>query len=62
MFSSAGIRYIHDDFLPGGVVGDISDGFLFVCHWLCSIHNVLEHGSLSVGGHRDEIKSVSESK
>lgn len=40
--------YIHDDFLPDGVVGNISRGLFFVCHWLRGIHDVLEHGSLSV--------------
>lgn len=40
--------YIHDDFLPDGVVGNKSRGLFFVCHWLRGIHDVLEHGSLSV--------------
>lgn len=53
--SSAWICYIHDNFLPGGVVGNIGNGLLFIRHWLCGIHNVLEHGSLSAWGQTDEI-------
>lgn len=40
--------YIHDDFLPDGVVGNVSRGLFFIRHRLRGVHNVLEHGSLSV--------------
>ena len=53
VLSSTPIGYIHDDFLPGGVVGDVTDGLLLICHWLCGVHNVLEHGSLSARGETD---------
>lgn len=51
----ASVSYVHDDFLPGRVVGDVANLFLFIPHWLCGVHNVLEHGSLSVRVQRDKI-------
>lgn len=36
----------HDDFLPGGVVGDVADLFLLLCDPLHGLHDFLEHGSL----------------
>lgn len=55
--SSTPISYIHDDFLSGGIVGDVADGLLLICHWLCGVHNVLEHGSLSARGETDQTRS-----
>lgn len=40
------MSYIHDNFLSDGVVGDEGDGLLLVCHRLCGVDYVLEHGSL----------------
>lgn len=40
------MSYVHDNFLPDGVVGDEGDGLLLVCHRLCGVDYVLEHGSL----------------
>lgn len=42
------IRNVHDDFLPDGVVGNESRGLFFIRHRLCGVHDILEHGSLSV--------------
>lgn len=52
MSLSACAVHIHDDFLSGGVVGDEADGLLLVRHRLGGVHDVLEHGSLSVVGRR----------
>lgn len=48
------LSYIHDNFLPDGVVGDESNGLLLIRHWLRGIYNVLEHCSLSVWRQTDE--------
>lgn len=49
------MSYIHDNFLPGGVVGDEGDGLLLVCHRLCGVDYVLEHGSLPAQSQTGEV-------
>lgn len=49
------MSYIHDNFLPDGVVGDVGDGLLLVCHRLCGVDYVLEHGSLPAQSQTGEV-------
>lgn len=38
--------HLHDDFLPGRVVGDVVDPLLLLWHFLHTLHQFLEHCSL----------------
>lgn len=49
------IRSLHDDLLPGGVVGDVADFIFLVWNSLHRIHDLLEHRSLPGS---EENKSV----
>lgn len=42
----AAMERSHDDFLPGGVVGDVVDLLLLIWDPLHRLHDFLEHGSL----------------
>lgn len=39
----------HDDFLPGGIVGDVADPLLLIWDALHGLDDFLEHGSLPAG-------------